>query len=166
MVARSPAISTVFQPGQRRKWGASLVAQCRRHRLDFWSRRICVPQLLNLCSRVYMPQLRKPLHPGRSTAEKPLLWEVCILLESGPWPLQLEKACSSEDPAQPKINKYIITLKLKRRVRFKKKKRKVGKGKKLCPFRWSSHIPHCCDEKKIEEWVFLFFPESKEDREQ
>ena len=134
MVARSPAISTVFQPGQRRKWGASLVAQCRRHRLDFWSRRICVPQLLNLCSRVYMPQLRKPLHPGGSTAEKPLLWEVCILLESGPWPLQLEKACSSEDPAQPKINKYIITLKLKRRVRFKKKKKgKWERAKSYAP---------------------------------
>ena len=66
------------------------------------------------CVLEWEPQ---PLKPTRLTArapqqEKPPQWEVCVLhLDSSPPSPQLEKTwCNNEDPAQPKINKYITFL--------------------------------------------------------
>ena len=73
--------------------GGSPLPQCN------WAHK---PQLLSLCSRTWEPQLLKPLSP-RDLApqqEKPPQREArAPQLENTP-------ACRSEDPAQPKVNKF------------------------------------------------------------
>ena len=66
----------------------------------------CAPPLLSLCSRAQdVPQLLKPACPRASAPEKPLQWDTpAQQSESSPCSPREE---SSEDPAQPKGDKWI-----------------------------------------------------------
>ena len=93
-----------------------------------WSKWAFLPQLLGLCSRPLEPQLLKPA-PTKACVlkqEKTLQWEVCKSQpESSPHSPQLQKSlCSSDDLAQPKLNKIIFKIPLNKA----KKKRNIYRG--------------------------------------
>ena len=82
--------------------GKESACQCRRHRFDPWSGRIPhASEQLIVCHNYWACAL-EPMVPKRSQCnEKPT-----HVAREYPYSLQLEKCqCSSEDPAQPKIDK-------------------------------------------------------------
>ena len=97
-----------------------------------------MPQLLRPCSRVWEPQLLKPKCPRASVPqEKPPRWEARAPRWSPCLP-QLEKTCSNEDPAQPKINKWKCFLKTQLNVQEQIDRWQVRYGSQPCfPGTWT-----------------------------
>ena len=95
-------------------WSRCSEPTCQRrgHGFDLCSGKIThAARQLNLGTTATEPTLQSPCSATREAAT---MRTYTLQLESSPCSLQLEKAtCSSEDPAQPKINKYFF---------FKKKK--------------------------------------------
>ena len=87
--------------------------------------------------RAHRSQLLKPVHPrGRALQlEKPPQWEAHALqVESSPHSPQLEKSShSSEDPAQPEINKIIVARKSLKELGVAQKEHPASSDPRLAP---------------------------------
>ena len=104
----------------RRLCGKESAWKCRRHGFDPWSGRTPhATEHLSLCTQLPRSRAQEPHQDSRNTATK-----------SCPGSPQPQKSpCSSEDPAQPKINTQNYTFK-KKGEREGRKERETEKERK------------------------------------